>query len=139
MYIVLFLPVKFSFYSEIDTPEWDIFDYCSDVVFLIDLILTFFTPYYAGEALITNMRSICFNYLKLWFWMDFLSIIPFELIFSSGDYVSLVRIARFPKVYRLVKVSKLFRSLKSSNSQNNIWSELHNMLRLNPSKVVCNL
>lgn len=130
---MLFLPVKFSFYADVDTPEWDILDYCTDFIFFLDLIVTFFTPYYNGDTLVTNLKSICCNYLKLWFWLDFLSIFPFELIFITGNYVSLIRLSRFPKVYRLVKISKIIRSLKNSNSQNNIWSELHNMLRLNPS------
>ena len=45
MYVIVVLPVKFSFVEETYV-KWEIFDYFMDICFGIDIVLNFFTCYY---------------------------------------------------------------------------------------------
>lgn len=127
------LPVKFGFYSDLNNPVWDGIDILVDSVFYLDMILTFFTPYWENEKLIISLKAIACNYFQFWFIIDFLSIFPFEQIIDSGNALVLVRISRLPRLYRLVKITRMFRGMKATRSQNNIWARLHDFLKLSPS------
>jgi hypothetical protein len=60
-------------------------------------------------------KKIALTYLKTWFFFDFISIIPVSIILDSNkDYTSLARIARLPRLYRVLKMTKYLISLKSS-------------------------
>ena len=52
-------------------------------MFLIDIILTFFTSVTDDKQVyeITDKWEIAKKYLKGWFWIDVLSILPLDLIF----------------------------------------------------------
>jgi hypothetical protein len=52
-------------------------------------------------------------YLRTWFVIDFVSVIPFDLMLSYGDLNNIARVSRIGKIYRLIKISKLARLLKS--------------------------
>jgi hypothetical protein len=131
----MILPVKFSFYADEDNPNWDIFDIVVDCIFFLDMILTFFTAYWDDERLVVSMRGIAINYIKFWFWVDVISILPFEQIMNSGDTLALVRISRLPRLYRLMKIFRMIRTVKVTKNQNNIWSQLHDLLKLSPSRL----
>lgn len=68
-----------------------------------------------------------------WFILDLISVIPFDLIFTGGDILVLVRLSKLHKLYKLVRITKLMRALRVSRSQNNIWAYLLELLRLNPA------
>lgn len=128
------LPIKFSFYDDGEFPVWDAIDLAVDCAFYLDMILTFFSAYWDGERLVVSLKSIAINYLKFWFWVDVVSIFPFEQVMDSGNTLVLVRISRLPKLYRLVKVFRMFRSIKVTKNQNNIWSQIYDFLKLSPSR-----
>lgn len=120
-------------------PTWDLIDIIVDVIFGIDLLMTFFCPFFDQEGhLISDMWPIAKNYLKFWFWLDLLSIFPFELIMMTeenkkvGKLSVLTRVAKLPRLYRMLKIMKMFRSLKVTRQQNNIWTQLYNLLYLSP-------
>ena len=46
------------------------------------------------------------HYLRTWFTIDLVAVIPVSLILKTGSYNSLARLARFPKLYRLIKISR---------------------------------
>ena len=106
----------------------------SNVLFGMDIILCFFTAFEdENKILVTNNWIIAKTYLRTWFIIDVLSIIPFSEIFSSNDdqsettddstnanassnkksnYNSLVRLARLPRLYKLIRLFKLVRLSK---------------------------
>ena len=47
-----------------------------------------------------------------WFMIDFLAIVPFDIILNATQFNSLARVARVGRLYKLVKLSRLFRFLK---------------------------
>lgn len=126
------LPVKFSFVEEV-YEIWDAFDFALDFLFALDVIFTFFTAYYDdNEILVTDHTKIAIVYLKLWFWLDLISILPLQYIFSLGDLAIFLRVSKLPKLYKIVKISKILRSAKSVRNQNTIWTSIQDILIRNP-------
>lgn len=78
-----------------------------DILFLLDIIFIFFTPYYKGSDLIVSHKKIAYKYLtSAWFYIDSISIIPFDLMFNfDNNYSVLLRIWKLPKFYKLVSPS----------------------------------
>jgi hypothetical protein len=121
-------PFDLAFSAELDAKdEYVKFRYMIDFMFLLDIILNFNTAYLDEIHDIKDNRSdIACKYLKGWFWIDFLAILPFEEIIKlvtdtsggSGGYNKLVRMSRLSKLYKLIKITRLIRLLKvlKSNS-----------------------
>ena len=97
-----------------------------EVVFLVDLGLTFNTAYYAsGRELVVSRRAIAIKYLKGWFLLDAASSVPLEWIvhLSSkqtgssatlarlvfGDALRSVRLVHWALLLGLVWTSRLLR------------------------------
>ena len=79
--------------------------------------------------IIDNRNKIASKYLKGWFLIDFMAVLPFEEIIrfvtqsgneNNNGYNKLVRMSRLSKLYKLIKITRLIRLLKvmKSNSQN---------------------
>ena len=94
--------------------------YIIELFFLIFIILQFFQTYQdrATLLIITDFKKIALRYIKRWFFIDFISIIPFELFFSSNDnsnlrYFKIFRFLRLPKFIQIIDV-KRFDNLATS-------------------------
>ena len=48
--------------------------------FVLDILLNFNTAFYEKGFIVTNRFKIAINYLKLWFWLDLISTIPYDVI-----------------------------------------------------------
>jgi hypothetical protein len=110
----MILPFKFSFMQgEFET--WDFVDRMFDIIFLVDLIFVFFTPYYKGKELIVDHKQIAIHYIKSrWFWIDLVSIFPWDFFFKADhNYSILLRIWKLPRFYKMV-----FFPLKSKKVEN---------------------
>lgn len=98
-------PLRVAF---IDTPSlaWQIVEFVVDGIFFLDILFSFLSAFYNSlDILIYSKRDIAYAYLKSWFLIDFISIIPIHL-FTSNSINALGRIARVPRVYKLMKASK---------------------------------
>ena len=97
-------PLGASFLEE--EMVWEVVDVFIDIVFLLDIIFTFFSAYYNSiEELITNRRQICCNYIKSWFILDLISVLPFSYIFnSSANHVG--KLAKLPRIFQIIKTTK---------------------------------
>ena len=93
--------------------------YIIEVFFAIFIILQFFQTYQDPSTLliITDFKSIALRYVKKWFIIDLLSIIPFELFISSSEgylkYFKMIRFLRLPKFIQTIDV-KRFDNLATS-------------------------
>jgi len=105
IYIAIFVPYKFSF---IENPNeyWDLFDSLIDFFFAVDIVITFFIPYYEGSKFIISHWKIAKTYVfSIWFWVDVVSIVPFDKFLNqNNDYSVLIRILKLPKFYKMVKI-----------------------------------
>ena len=125
MYISFVTPVRIGFeLYPIQYTGWWWFEITIDVTFILDLILNFRTTYINSDGKeVTKGNEIACNYLHGWFWIDFISSIPFDLIVSYAlgisDYqsneignVQVSKTLKISKSARISKLSKIARVLK---------------------------
>ena len=132
IYTSLITPYRISFLNE----ESDIgirlqlFDNIIDLIFFFDIILNFFTAYYTyDERIEKRLNKIIKHYLKGWFVLDLISVIPINLIMNEfirdDDVSSLWNFRKIPKIYRL---TRLFRLIKIFSKKNHITKLTRNLL-----------
>ncbi|CAK0820405.1 unnamed protein product [Prorocentrum cordatum] len=94
--------------------------------FMCDLMVNFCTGYRAGKndahlqegTLVTDRISIAINYLRRWFWIDFLSTVPWSVIvdaFQSSnetDASSAGQVTKLAKIIKLMRLLRLMRMLR---------------------------
>lgn len=82
--VCMIIPFRLAF-SDDESLEWDIAYYVMDFFFLLDMILSFFTTYSDPDKAteIADRKEIAVYYVKSWFFIDLISIIPFDLALSS--------------------------------------------------------
>ena len=86
--------------------------YVVDAFFFLDIFVNFLTSYpeSATEEIVTNHRRIAIHYLKTWFAVDFIAVIPFDWfvdeIRPESEDVSLANISNASSI-----VLKFFQSL----------------------------
>lgn len=97
--------------AEAGSPRW-IFNQLVNLFFLADLLLQFHLPYTVptryGEKLIFDRRAIACHYLRTWFVVDLISMIPFDLI-TPGKSLGALRAVR---LLRLLKLLRLLRGIR---------------------------
>ena len=78
-------PLHIAFSDEENEVRWmGILNNCIDVLFAIDMIVIFNSAYYDENVEIIKDRStIIWTYLKGWFIIDLVAIIPFGLLTAS--------------------------------------------------------
>lgn len=86
-----------------------------DGCFFMDLLLNFRLAYFersGGRTLITDARQIAARYLKFWFTVDLISIMPFEALglIINNSALSHLKILRILRLLRLMKLIKIMRS-----------------------------
>ena len=114
-------PIQLAFLSEEETKFWRITNQTVDILFMIDIIVCFNTAFINLEDLSINRNrwEISKKYLKGWFFIDFIAIVPFDKILSSGSFNSLVRFTRIGRLSKLIKLTRLLRVLKILNTKKN--------------------
>ena len=117
LYSAIITPYEIAFHDSNKVKWFDIF---MDIVLALDIVLTFFSAYTDDEEnLVKNHRKIINSYLRSWFVVDIISILPISYIISNNSkYSGLTKISKLPKLYRLVKLTKLLRITKISSKGN---------------------
>ncbi|CDW85371.1 cation channel family protein [Stylonychia lemnae] len=130
LFTAIVTPYRIAF-TDTDDAVWSVIDNLTDGTFFVDSILQFFTAYQnSDEELIHDRRLIARKYIKSWFLIDLLSVMPINYMLSFGDFASLARLARLPKLYRLIKMAKLSRLLKVIKERNTISKYLNEVLKV---------
>lgn len=115
IFVAFTLPYRIAF-SEDDDTTWTVINFIVDFSFVIDIMITFFTaiPDHETNGLITDKRLIAIDYLKSWFWIDLISIIPLDKMISnnSGDMLKLAKFSRFARFTRLIRFFRILRMVK---------------------------
>ena len=90
-----------------------------DLFFTVDMCFNFFLAYqqpvHRGGMWITSLSKIRTNYLRTWFSIDLISILPFDFITRSSrdeeqSDVGLLRAFRFIRLVRLIKLLRILRA-----------------------------
>ena len=114
--------------ESVNEQVWFIINLIIDVLFGIDICLTFNTAIYNNNfQIIQNRKQIAMIYLKGWFTIDTLAIVPFEQILSATNVNGLVRFARIGRMYKLVKLTRLLRFLKLMRNKNTFMKQISDL------------
>lgn len=123
VYVSLFVPYRVCFRDAPVPWRWDFcIDIFVDVFFAVDVCLSFVTGYVRHIDGKTEYESskVKRHYLKSWFLVDFLSIIPINYIViiagaesnaESGSKTRAVRMLRFAKLLKLLRLVRMKRIL----------------------------
>ncbi|XP_078503040.1 potassium/sodium hyperpolarization-activated cyclic nucleotide-gated channel 1-like isoform X3 [Lissotriton helveticus] len=119
---VLITPFGVAFFPDyvLLSADWIGFSICSDVVFLLDIILNFFTSFMKDNKQSLEPKEVKLNYLKTWFILDLLGIIPLDYLliidystpfarFDDSSTLERLPAYRVMSMLRLIRVSKLVR------------------------------
>jgi hypothetical protein len=113
------VPFLLAFGGEVDPKAplsaYDIFDLCLDVIFCVDIIVTFFTCIHLQGVYVTDLTTIAKDYLCGWFWIDMPGSIPFDKIIiytsASSDMGPILKILKFIRILKLARAVKFMRKL----------------------------
>lgn len=93
--------------------------------------------------MITERKKIAIDYIKSWFLIDIVSVIPFDLIAEyllsknmtldnpaeqNHNYNQSIRMAKVSKLYKLIKITRMIRLLKLRRKKKEIGSKIKNMM-----------
>jgi len=96
-----------------------------DAIFFIDMLLQFCTTYARrtprGDEWEVRIRKIIVHYCSTWFVLDFVTLIPFELLamqmgdaaFEELTMIKVIRVLRLLKLTRLARSSRLAQRLEA--------------------------
>ena len=98
-------PYRIAFIS-VDSQGWIGIEGITDLIFAIDLILNFFFAHYNDhDELVDTRKKIAIEYLSSWFFIDLMTVLPIsEILNSQTPSGNIGRLARLPKLYRLIKI-----------------------------------
>jgi potassium voltage-gated channel Eag-related subfamily H protein 7 len=125
-----------------------LFNRIVDLVFTVDLVKSFFTPYlnaqygewvtsipqiskrYLKGGQIIRNRAIALHYMLFfvgWFPVDFVSILPFDTVGAvvQSDAVSQMKAARVVRLFRLLKLLRLVRGMRLIQKWQDSMGMLH--------------
>ena len=116
-----------------------IFFYSIDILYIIDLVISFFRAYYNyDEILIKNVYEMSCHYIKNWFIVDFMAAIPFYSIFNFLEnlnnknynkiYSSNYYGVKIDKMHYLLSINKLLKIFKCFSDNNRALTYLTNIL-----------
>ena len=73
-------PISLAF-IDVDDLSFEHAENSMNVIFFVDIIFTIRSAYFdKKDKLIDSLRRIAISYVKFWFWLDFVSIIPISYI-----------------------------------------------------------
>ena len=83
-----------------------------DVAFVLDIFLTFLTPYREGDRIVDDNLSIIARYLRGWFIVDLVSVVPYDLlaVLIKSNGVEHLKSSRVLRLLRLARVLRIFRA-----------------------------
>jgi len=93
--------------------------YVGDLIFMLDVVLYFFTPYTRDGLYERNLPDIRRHYLRSWFLIDFISSAPLDLLFIPFGlrYVLLARMTRFIRFIRLEGAFAIWEKVRRAHTQ----------------------
>ena len=86
-----------------------------EIFFYTDFVFNFLQEYIDQDnhVKVRNVKQIATSYFQGWFFIDFVSIFPFNVFFSTGVVTKLVRLCRLPRLIKLIDISRFSKLLKS--------------------------
>lgn len=113
VYTVIITPVEMAFYDKEPPKSFEV-ELVLDGMFFLDLAFSFRTsfPSNVESALVVDSWVIAQSYFKTWFTIDFLSSIPYNVVFEglfTGDSLKSVKLIKALRLFRLMKLARIFK------------------------------
>jgi len=125
VHVCWYVPLRSCFGVEVELWSYAFWqDAVVDLYFLVDLVLQFRTGYYgrSGE-LVTSLPKIRRHYLRRWFLIDFLCVLPVGYIgyfmsdgSTSGEELRAVKTLRLLRLGKMLRLAKVFKMLQKYDS-----------------------
>jgi len=124
LYVGIFSTFKLGFVKILESPLWAPADMMTDTIFFLDLVFTFFTPSIIDNELVDDHCKLAKKYLQSWFWIDLAAIIPYDLLIEelSDTYKVVVSFSTIPRIYKLLKMTRLLRTVRAAKSSDTVIS-----------------
>lgn len=117
IYSIISIPFYIGFEITLTNPILAV-EVLITVVFSLDILINFNTSYIDRdtEKVVVRRRHIALHYLQTWFFLDFFSTFPFDLLIHSMQEhaTSALAAIRLVRVFRLIRVVKLYDKLTQS-------------------------
>ena len=119
-YNCVYIPIELFFLNGFviheDYPKHivhDVIDYTVDFFFFLDILLNCRTAYYDEDyEMVLDPKQILRNYMKFWFWIDFVAFFPLDLLLLPfGDTGIPPAVLGLFKIPRLLRILRVFKSL----------------------------
>ncbi|CAD8113839.1 unnamed protein product [Paramecium sonneborni] len=124
MYEMISIPLQISFEIDVSVE----FSRVSTGIFAFDILLNFNTGIFEDGLLKLNRNVIIRDYLQFWFWVDFTTTFPYDIILDeSSNYIQSAKLLRLLKFLRFIKILKLLRLAKLKK----IIDKFNEILQLN--------
>jgi len=92
-----------------------------DIIFMLDIGLSFLTAYDNQGITVRDFRAIAANYLRTWFLLDFAGSFPFDVVFAE-TFAGSANFLQAMRAIRAVRLLKLVRTIKFMNKLNQLKS-----------------
>ncbi|CAM9173045.1 unnamed protein product, partial [Discosporangium mesarthrocarpum] len=95
---------------------WLVLNYVVDLAFFLDMVASSRTAILQEDGmLLTDRKTVAIAYLKGWFFVDFVSTMPWDVFLEAWvGHAFAARSTKLIRVFRLVRLVKLVRLLKMS-------------------------
>ena len=140
-YLLVVMPVRTAFRIELDPGSLafviDLFIY---VLFVGDIFLNFKKYTLNGTELVTDPKQLRHNYLRGWFIVDVLSVLPADYIIlllrHNDDESNLAKTTRYLRFLRFGRLMRLIKLAKGSSMQDflNLASEFGSNVGISPEQ-----
>lgn len=119
VFVAIVTPYEVSFLETTGINFLWVFNRVVDCFFIVDIVMNFYVKVKvvdkSGASRVLRTRvEITKNYLRTWFWIDFTSVLPFDvigLIYADTPGMQQLKVI---KVIRLLRLLKLIRVLRAS-------------------------
>ncbi len=111
---VIFLPVAIAFFDDSINHSWMTFNVLLDSLFITDILLNFWTGILTNDNTVyLDLYRIRWYYLKSWFLVDVLAVLPFDYIeLMVNRFHSLMQAPRALRMIRLLRLLSLLKLLR---------------------------
>ena len=133
IYYGLAVPTRIAFdelvcpYEDIPVTFSSVLEVVAAIIFVVDIFLNFRTAVKIRGVMVTDSKTIALEYLKFWFVIDLIAILPVDKLYSGDQDANSVKSVN--KILRLLRVFKLFRVFRISR----ILSRVEDFTKFNPS------
>ncbi|OQR99214.1 Voltage-gated Ion Channel (VIC) Superfamily [Achlya hypogyna] len=102
---------EYPIITKLDDAQW-----AFSVLYMIDVVVNFFSAYEVRGKIETRWPVIVVNYLRTWFLVDILAAFPFDMVNSSSaapqGFSNLLRFVRMLKLFRMLSIMRILHRLE---------------------------